>query len=204
MVKQLEGLKEIDRRLADLWRPPQAELEVVNSEEFQKAAEAVHEGYARAFGDGPMTMWWQERNTKILERLLTGIEGSSKKRVLVTVGAEHKYWLDRALTRRAGVKLVQPATLAPLDVTIIEDQGFRQRRKLFMLLEGREANQNPDGIAIGAAKDALSKLEADDAEVQYFAGMAAYVEHQYEKALDHFQKAAKDSKGKFSVFGLPI
>ena len=34
--------------------------------------------------------------------------------------------------------------------------------------------------------------------------MAAYVEHQYEKALNHFQKAAKDSKAQFSVFGLPI
>lgn len=52
---------------------------------------------------------WEGWNQHFLERIMETVKANPGKRIVVTVGAEHGYWLRGRLRREAGVKLVDTA-----------------------------------------------------------------------------------------------
>ena len=52
---------------------------------------------------------WEGWNQHFLERIMEAVKANPGKRIVVTVGAEHGYWLRGRLRRESGVKLVDTA-----------------------------------------------------------------------------------------------
>ena len=52
---------------------------------------------------------WEGWNRHFLERILDAAEANPGKRIVVTVGAEHGYWLREHLRREQGMKLIEVA-----------------------------------------------------------------------------------------------
>jgi hypothetical protein len=54
---------------------------------------------------------WEGWNQHFLERIMEAVKANRGKRIVVTVGAEHGYWLREHLRKEQGVKLLDTARL---------------------------------------------------------------------------------------------
>ncbi|WP_426689643.1 hypothetical protein [Rhodanobacter ginsengiterrae] len=82
----------------------------VNDEVTDAVLRAKHELQQAMVGEGER-VGWERWNHHFLDVILTAAKENPGKRIVVTVGAEHGYWLRGQLARAAGVRLLDASVL---------------------------------------------------------------------------------------------
>ncbi|MBS1795681.1 MAG: hypothetical protein JSS81_17635 [Acidobacteria bacterium] len=80
----------------------------VNSKETDALFEVKHDYQNALFGAREAKVW-NDWNAHFLARILDAAASNKGKRILVTVGAEHAYWLRRELAKESAVRLREVA-----------------------------------------------------------------------------------------------
>lgn len=82
----------------------------VNDQVTDAVLRAKHELQQAMVGDGER-VGWERWNRHFLAVILTAVKENPGRRIVVTVGAEHGYWLRGQLAHVAGIKLLDTPTL---------------------------------------------------------------------------------------------
>lgn len=61
-----------------------------------------------------MNLYWQSRNTRMMDLIRAAIRDNHSRRVIVLTGSEHKYFFDREFLKGRDAELIDLATLLPL------------------------------------------------------------------------------------------
>lgn len=202
-----QELEEKEKRLlGDIQNPVSTPEKInyltVNSDSIQNILRKEHQVSAEVYGEGVPTMFWEERNQKILNRILEVVDTHHGKRIVVAIGAEHKYWLDNELRKIEQVKFL---SVPRIDISSLQLTREVVLNRLFTKLESRQANTNPDGVDLTGVKqdiDFLLKKNPNDAVAWYYLGMFYYVGKDYQKSLNNFEKAAQDKAA--TLYPFPI
>jgi len=104
--KKIELLNKYTKVLYDyLWSCWHSPIDV-NSSLTNVLFDAKHTFQNSLFGSGEEQSW-EEWNDHFLNTILNIVETHRGKKILVTVGVEHVYWLMNHLKDRPGIKLVE-------------------------------------------------------------------------------------------------
>ncbi|MCO6511089.1 MAG: hypothetical protein J5I65_09875 [Aridibacter famidurans] len=82
----------------------------VNSARTDALFEVKHAYQNRLYGE-KQEKGWEAWNGHFLEKILEAARANKGSRILVTVGAEHSYWLRKKLGGREGIKLIDSGTV---------------------------------------------------------------------------------------------
>lgn len=82
----------------------------VNSARTDALSEVKHNYQNSLYGE-KQEKGWEGWNSHFLEKILETARANKGSRILVTVGAEHSYWLRKKLRNEEGIRLVEAETV---------------------------------------------------------------------------------------------
>jgi len=100
--------------LDSLWGENKQSCQFFNGDEYNDYIREMYAINMAVFGDGPMNLSYQTRNSKMLELIINAVSENKNKRIAVLTGAEHKHFFDIELTKRNDIKLVKLKDILPI------------------------------------------------------------------------------------------
>lgn len=100
--------------LDSLWNENKQGYKFFNGEEYNDYIREMYKINMAVFGDGPMNLYYQTRNNKMLELINNAVAENKNKRIIVLTGAEHKHYFDIELTKRTDLELIKFKDILPL------------------------------------------------------------------------------------------
>lgn len=188
--------------LDSLWNENKQDYQFFNGEEYNDYIKEMYSINMAVFGDGPMNLSYQTRNSKMLELINNVVAENKNKRIVILTGAEHKHYFDIELTKRTDLKLVKFKDILPLreekpskkitdfieknlardyyDVTdFMENIDMMYQGALISLIHGPGMDHDPSIIPdtnIGQAKVILEEWKSEYPNSTYLQFEIAWVE----------------------------
>ncbi len=188
--------------LDSLWNENKQGYQFFNEEEYNDYIREMYAINIAVFGDGPMNLSYQTRNSKMLELINNAVAENKNKRIIVLTGAEHKHYFDIELSKRTDLKLVKFKDILPLreekpsknitdfieknlardyyDVTESKENiDMMYQGALISLIHGLGMDHDPSIIPdtnIGQAKVILEEWKSDYPNSAYLQFEIAWVE----------------------------
>lgn len=190
--------------------------EFYNGKEYNNYIEERYKVSMEVYGDHPMNLGYETRNTRMMELINKAVDENQGKRILVLTGAEHKHFFDNALAGYSKIKLTELTDILPLkncrmdnDVEVFllnnranyyldtttkigSDNYFQSQ--LVPLVHGPDMDFKPKIIPrhnIRISKIILDEWEAEDSVsigFSYEKGWYLFLSGDYEKAVNNFKK----------------
>lgn len=198
----------------DIWTENKKSYTFFNGNDYNDYVKEMYAVSMAVYGDGPMNLSYETRNSNMLELINDAIKEHKGKRIIVLTGAEHKHYFDVALSKQEDLKVVDFNEILPLkkvqttpnisdflekklargyyDVSDSSSIDLQYQGALIDLLHGLGMDQNPDIITsenIEKAKPIIDEWEEQNPQSVYL---------QFEKAWIAFLKGEYASAAKIS------
>ncbi|MEI7492256.1 MAG: DUF5694 domain-containing protein [Bacteroidota bacterium] len=183
--------------LDSVWNENKQGYQFFNGEEYNDYIREMYAINMAVFGDGPMNLSYQTRNSKMLELINIAVAENNNKRIIILTGAEHKHYFDIELAKRTDLKLLKLKDILPLreekpsknitdfieknlarnyyDVTDKQAIDMMYDGALISLLHGEGMDDDPDIIPKENVRKAIPILHQWEAENP----KSAYLEFNY-------------------------
>jgi len=201
-----------------IWDENKRSYTFFNGKEYNDYIKEMYAVSMAVYGDGPMNLSYETRNNKMLELINNATKENKGKRIIVLTGAEHKHYFDIALSKQAGLKVVDFNDILPLkkeeptqnltdflekklargyyDVSDSSSIDLLYQGVLIELIHGQGMDHNPDIIPsenIEKAKpilDEWGKQNPKSVYLQFEKAWIAFLKGKYDQAVTILENIA--------------
>jgi tetratricopeptide (TPR) repeat protein len=85
-----------------------------NGRDYNQFYAEIYRISMKVYGDSPFNLYYQTRNTHMMELIRKAIEDHHSRKVMVLTGSEHKHFFDAEFSKNRDVELVDFESLLPL------------------------------------------------------------------------------------------
>jgi tetratricopeptide (TPR) repeat protein len=198
--------------LDDVWEENKSSYEFINGKDYN---DYIREWYTigiDVYGDGCMFLYSNKRNAEMMAFTDNAIAENKGKRMIIFVGAEHKYFFDIALSKRNDVTLLDLENILPLkeiamsknlsdfieknlargyyDTSDASSIDLLYSEALFPLLHNWGKAENPNtipGESIEQAKLMIAEWETynpQSVDLHFHKAWTKFLEKDYQKAIE--------------------
>ncbi len=102
----MQGFMKKFGSMDQVWDENKKGYEFFNGKEYNDYVREMYAISMAVYGDSPMNLSYETRNSKMLELINEVIKKNEGSRIIVLTGAEHKHFFDRALSKQEGIMVV--------------------------------------------------------------------------------------------------
>jgi hypothetical protein len=187
-----------------------------NNEDYNKYWEEVYRISMEVYGDGPINLYYETRNNKMLGMIKNVVAENSGKKIMVLTGSEHKHYFDKSLSKENNVELLQLKGILPLNNYVQDDDviAFIKENKakyyfdistqqgkdnffhgqLTQLVHGMDMDFKPEIIPIENIRkaklviDEWKKTDTNSIGLAFELGWYNFLSDNYSKAIGYLEK----------------
>lgn len=204
----------------DIWNNNKMGHAFFNGKDYNDYIKEMYAVSMAVYGDGPMNLSYETRNTKMMELIKEVINKHEGERIIVLTGAEHKHYFDIALLKQDNMEVLDFNNIFPLKEEEVSDNisDFLERRlargyydasdlssidvmyseALSRLTHGPDMDSNPDIIPpenIEKANSIIDEWETQhsgSAYLRFEKGWVEFVEGNYKQTVISLKSMADE------------